>query len=377
MVRSTLIALFAIYFVMFMSLFHLSHTTSQLSAVAAATATPELVDEQIDRANALLQKGLTLYEMEQEIIRLSEQEVWLNDEIAKVEQLIPIQEQHVQHMKERAAKVLRSYHLRERDSLFLMVLSVSNMTETLAMLQFIQSLLHNDQTKLLDYQTALEDLEQLQERLVTTQDNLQQVKQKYIEQREALLVAQDEFTDELAQIDDADDIIEQLEQLTTAWQEKGLPAFRLFLEALAAAMENLPNIQTMYNNVISLRGTSILFQITDEQLTAFLREENELFNHLTFEFNEDGIVAFGEYDDMHLSLTGHYTIVLEPRNAMLFFIDKLEYNDFTLPQSTIEALEEDFKLGFYPDQISFFGLKLKATELQMEPGILRMTLRFN
>lgn len=352
-------------------------TVKAASLTATAMQSIDAIEDHIERTNALLQKGLTLYEMEQEIIRLSEQEALLAIGIKDVERQIPSQLERVAQMKERAAQVLRSYYLGERDNLLLMILSVNNLSEALAAFEFIQAIVRSDQQKMLDYQTALEELQHLQQQLTTAQSQLSELKGKLIAQRDDMLALQTDFETELEQHEDPSTILEQVEQLTFEWQDKGLPAFRLYFQALSAAMNQLSDIQSMFSDVISLRGTNIQFLMTDKQLNEFLMSQDALFENLIFQFHEGNIEANGHHEGMHLYVMGQFSLEDEPRNKMSFDIDELKYNDFTLPQSTIDALQEEFNLAFYPDQISFLGFKFKATELHMESGSLRVMLKFN
>lgn len=356
---------------------HPFHYAYAADEAAQAAPSHEAIEEHIARTNDLLQKGLTLYEMEQEIVRLGQQEALLALDIAAVERQIPLQQQRVAQMKERAAEVLRSYYLGERDNLLLMILSVSNLSEALAALEFVQAIVRSDHKKMLDYELALNELQSLQHELTATQTRLVELKGKLMTQRDAMVAMQTEFDRELDQHDDPAQVLEQVEQLTMEWQDKGLPAFRTYFRALADAMSNLSHIQTMFSDVISLRGTNIQFLITDDQLNEFLVSQDALFQNLQFQFHEGYIEADGDHDGMHLYIRGMFSLEQEPQNKMSFNIDELMYNDFILPPSTVDALEDEFNLAFYPDKISFLGFKFKATELHMESGSLRVMLKFN
>lgn len=376
--RKKLIILVALQCLLFFTLYHFSHGVAHAANDSRhPSQTIETIEDHIERTNALLQTGLTLFEMEQEIVRLAQQEALLANEMKDVEQQIPMQQERVELMKERAAQVLRSYYLGERDNLLLLVLSVSSFSEALAAFEFIQTIVRSDQKKMLDYQEALDSLQALQFQLTEAEAQLNELKGKLISQRDEMLAMQTDFEAELEQHDDAASILEQIEQLTKEWQDKGLPAFRIYFQALADAMNHLSDIQSMYSNVISFRGTNIQFLITDEQLNAFLVSQDDLFTNLQFHFQDGYIEAMGEHEGMHLYVKGQFSLEDEPRNKMSFHIDELQYNDFILPESTMVALEEEFNLAFYPDQISFLGFTFKATELHMEPDSLRVILKFN
>jgi hypothetical protein len=55
----------------------------------------------------------------------------------------------------------------------------------------------------------------------------------------------------------------------------------------------------------------------------------------------------------------------------MFHVDHVVFNGLELPDTTRQALEEDFDLGFYPQKIVSF---LHATEVSSADGILHVKL---
>lgn len=359
-----------VYFTLFMSVYH--HTfaanppgTEQLS---------ETLNVEIEQLKQLLQKGLTIHEMEQEIARLTSKEIDIMNEIKALERETVEQESLVAATKKQAGKVLRSYYLGERDSLWLLLLSLNSISEAIAALEFISTILSSDQKKLNDYYAAEQQLQHLLQLAKETQVNLQLVKQQFVEQRDAQLALQQELDRELEARPDGEQIKEQISQLTTNWEEEGLPVFRLYLQAFADAMEHLPEIQSMYSNVLSLKGANILLTMTDEQLNGFLASQDPILEHMTFQFNDDQVQAGGQHEGIQMMITGQFSLELEPDNVIRFTINELFYNDFVLPETTVAHLQEQFAFSFYPEHISFLGLTFKATELIVESGQLTVKL---
>src|SRR5690606_27082163 len=106
-------------------------------------------------------------------------------------------------------------------------------------------------------------------------------------------------------------------------------------------------------------------------LNTFLREQNELFNHFSFTFSDNIITAYGKKDDIEISVSGHYSVENEPVNGIIFHVDQLFFNGFALPDTTRQALEKEFDLGFYPQLIISF---LKANAIEMNDGELVIKL---
>lgn len=55
----------------------------------------------------------------------------------------------------------------------------------------------------------------------------------------------------------------------------------------------------------------------------------------------------------------------------MFHVDHVVFNGLELPDTTRQALEEEFDLGFYPARIVSF---LQATEVASSDGILHVKL---
>lgn len=82
----------------------------------------------------------------------------------------------------------------------------------------------------------------------------------------------------------------------------------------------------------------------------------------------------GQQGTMKLRVEGHYTLENEPKNAILFHVDRLVFNGLELPDTTRNKLEKDFDLGFYPQQLISY---VKATEVRTLAGMLEVKLELN
>lgn len=329
----------------------------------------------LDETRELLQKGLTIYEIDQEIIRLSAKEEQISLTVAKTEQNIIQQQALVEITKERAGRILRSYYMGERDSLLMLFFSMNNLSDALAVIEFVNMIFKSDQKTLDHYLTSYLELKNLHAELVDTQTSLQEIKQQFLIQRKTLVKLQDELDQALEDHPNENRLTTLIEELTLEWKNQGQPVFRSYLKALSEAMQQLSEIQTMHNNILSFKGTKIEFQITDTQLNEFLITKNRLFENFAFRFGDESIEAHGEQDDLSAVIKGHYSLENEEESVLRFHLDELVFNGFTLPDSTTIALEEEFDLGFYPERLSFLGFKLEATELHTESGQLKVILR--
>jgi hypothetical protein len=330
----------------------------------------------LEETRKLLQKGLNIYEIDQEVARLSAKEEQLAIEILKVEQDITANKELVAAAKTQAGDVLRAYYMGEKESLLALILSAKNLSEAMAVFEFVNIIFENDQKTLDQYLDVYRELKDMHAELLSAQIDLQEVKEQFLNQRQVLITLQEELDAELSVHPESERLAFLIQELTLKWENQGLPIFKNYFKALAKAMNQLPEIRAMHKNIVSMKGSTIQFQITDDQLNEFLISKDELFKDFAFEFTADKIEAVGKHNGMEVTIRGHYSLVQEPDNVIRFHVDELIYDGFTLPESTNRSLEEEFDLGFYPAQLEFLGLQLEATDVITESNKLRVLLKF-
>lgn len=337
-------------------------------------ASPSWADTALEETRKLLQKGLTIHEIDREIERLSRKEEQIGELIVLTEQRIEHQNQAVELKRNSAGKVLRSYYMGQRESLFLSLLSMDNLYDMLVALDFMQIVFKHDQRLLLSYKESYEQLKSLKQELLQTQDELHAVKHAFLEERAKLLELQDELETELAFLPEEDALLlrEEIRRLTAEWESKGIVLFRKYFSALASAMQELPEIIVANEGHLQMKGSTFIFQITDEQLNDFIRSRNDLFAHLAFHFDNDIITAAGEEDGTSIIIQGYYALVNEPVNKIEFHLQSLHYNGYELPESTGFDLEDQVDLAIYPDK---FNPPIEATGVAMEENKLIITLK--
>jgi hypothetical protein len=332
--------------------------------------------EKKDSAKPLLQKGLTIYEIDRELDRLKKEDAKITEQIAQTEQNAKKQDQKVQDTRKHAGQVLRAYYMGERDSLWMLLFSMKSFSDALKTFEYLNMIVQNDHRALSDFQQASDDLKALQNRLLASHKQLQQAQQDYAAQRERLVKLQEELDRELAANAQAREVMKQINDLNESWQLQGIPLFKKYFTALSEAMKSLPELVTKndkQHNYLTLVGFQATFQITDRELNDFLRSKNELFQNLTFRFTKDQLVADGKQDNIAVTIKGTYKLDKE-KNVISFHVDELIFNGFTLPDTTARALEKEVDLGFYPKNIASF---LEATEVKQEEGKLSIKLKMN
>jgi len=357
--RSWFILGFTLHFVIFAAWWP-SHAAL---AEEASPAVPEEIRE-------LLSKGLTIYEIDQELLRLDDKEVQLTDDIKQVTVQAADQAVIVDAKRAQAGKILRSYYKGKRDHLWLLVLNADSFYEALQTYYYLSRIFEHEQRILQAHADAYRQLQDLLARLELDRSTLRAVRQAYIAQRDRLIALQEELDRELAAREDGDTVQEAIDALTHIWETKGLPVFKHYFNELARAIGKLPE-EIIANGNMKLKNGRFVMTITDTALTDFFRAYNpEDFEHFTFSFAEDDFTAYGAKDDTAISIKGYYELD-EKTNTIVFQLTRLVYNGYELPDTTIHALQDQFDLNFYPDLLDM-PIKVQAQEVVIEDGELRI-----
>ncbi|MCR8634989.1 hypothetical protein [Paenibacillus radicis (ex Xue et al. 2023)] len=333
-----------------------------------------------EETKLLLQKSLTVFEVDQELARIEKQEKSLILQLASAEQELKAQQALSVDTKRHAAKVLRAYYMGDRDSLWMLLFSISSFKDALTTFDYLQMIVRNDRESLKRYTDNQKQLQELSKSLTTSKTALLQTKDRYIAQREKLILLQKQLDEDVAKHSEAAEILQQMTNLTVQWQNKGIPLFKMYFQALAQAMKQLPEIisdsKDGKNNHLIVNGFQYTFQITDQELNSFLRSKNELFRNMTFRFTDSQVITTGTQDGMEVLIKGKYELAVkdEPKGKTFvrFRIEQLQFNGFDLPATTIDAMEKEIDLGIYPQSIASF---LLVTGVKLEEGKLSLMLK--
>jgi peptidoglycan hydrolase CwlO-like protein len=333
-------------------------------------------NSQTGGADALVQKGLTIAEIDRELERLKREDAGLTARIAESEAKLAAQDKLAADKRRHAGQVLRAYYMGERDSLWVLLFSLHSFRDILKTFEYLSMILAGDHRKLADYTAAMNELKRLQNELVDAQARLRQTEADYLAQRDRLQKLQDELDRQLAGNAEAQTVMKRIESVTAEWQQRGIPLFRKYFDALAEAMKGLPELATASpdgKTRLTLDGLNATFSITDADLNDFLRSRNPLFRDLAFRFVKDGVTAEGKSDGMTLSLQGAYE--LDPAQKTIgFHVLKLTFNGYELPDTTVRDLERQVDLSFNPKTLVSF---LEPTEVRQEEGKLTVRMKLN
>ncbi|CAM4144639.1 hypothetical protein L1N85_12945 [Paenibacillus alkaliterrae] len=333
-----------------------------------ASAEPLAVEDDI---HTLLENSLSIVEIDKEIERIQEQKEQLMLSMNDTERQLALQEQLVSDKQDEAGSVLRAYYTGERDFLFTALLSFDSLSEWFQMMDYAEFILTHDKHTLNTYVEQYRKVKDGYNRLESRNEELKAVERQLLAQRSRVLALEQQLDEQLAGRSDAEKLRLLMNELTSFWESAGIDEVKQYFRALSEAMQKLPGWVQENKQLLEIKGFQYTITVPEKDLNTFLREQNDIFNHFSFQFSDGKVTAQGMRDNMEIRITGHYTVENEPKNSILFHVDELLFNGFTLPDTTRQALEEEFDLGFYPDLIVSF---LKANAVSMKDGELTIQL---
>ncbi|WP_337039283.1 hypothetical protein [Paenibacillus illinoisensis] len=324
-----------------------------------------------EETREILQKSLSIVEIDHEIERIAVRQKELNQQQEELKVQLQEQEDQIHIQQDRAGAVVRSYYTGERDSLLMTVLGARSFKDLFILFDYYQIIIGRDQAVLSKYQDRYRTMQETSTKISQTTAELEELKTNLVSQRERVVALQKEVDGQVSASGNPAAIQKLMEELTIYWENVGIYEVKRYFRALAAAMQNLPQFIQDQNGGISTTGTAYTIRIGQDDLNQFLREQNPIFEDFAFQFDEDRITASGQRDQLQLSIEGHYTVENEPQNSIRFHVDKLVFNQLELPDTTRRMLEKEFDLGFYPQKILSF---VKATDVSTSKGVLEVKL---
>ncbi|MFD0962163.1 coiled-coil domain-containing protein [Paenibacillus chungangensis] len=324
-----------------------------------------------DDVRVLLEKSLSVVEIDREIETIKQQQKVLEQSMKLAQDELKKQENDIEAKRNDAGKVLRAYYMGERDMLYAALLSSKSWTTFFSIIDYIDIIISKDKHTLHSYIDQYRRMQESYRELEDRETELAGVEQRLLQQRERVLALEAQLEDELQGRTDADRIRLLMEELTRSWEEEGLAKVQEYFQALASAMQKLPGWISDNKDMLDNQGFQYTITVSEAELNDFLQEQDERFKHFSFQFLDGSVTAYGNKDGMEITVTGHYTVEDEPVNGIMFHVDKLIYNGFSLPDTTRRSLEEEFDLGFYPQLILSF---LKAKDVEATDGKLTIKL---
>lgn len=322
----------------------------------------------------ILQDSLSIVEIDHEIERISQEQHTLLQRQQELRSNLTVQQEQMTIQRKRAGSVLRSYYMGERDKLLSVVLGAKSIRQLLSLYDYYLLLISHDQDVLQEYESNYQSMRKTEQQVTQASMELETVKTNLLAQRKRIVLLQSRVNDGVNASNDPDTLRKLIGEMTAYWENVGVYEVNKHFKALAQAMQDLPQFIQQQQGAMVTNGKVITISIREEDFNRFLKSENELFNHFNFTFAQDRIVVEGQQGTMKLRVEGHYTVENEPKNAILFHVDRLVFNGLELPDTTRNKLEKDFDLGFYPQQLISY---VRAKEVRTLAGMLEVKLELN
>lgn len=325
-------------------------------------------------SNQILQDSLSIIEIDHEIERISLEQETLIQHQQELRSKLTTQQEQITLQRDRAGSVLRSYYMGERDKLLSVVLGAKNLKQLLSLYEYYLLLINHDQDVLQEYESNVQTMRRTEQQITQASLELETVKTNLLKQRKRIVILQSRVNESVNVSKDPNTLRKLISEMTAYWENVGVYEVKKHFKALAQAMQDLPQFIQKQQGAMITNGKTITINIREEDFNRFLKSENELFNNFNFTFKQDRIVVDGQQGTMKLKVEGHYSIENEPQNAILFHVDRLVFNGLELPDTTRNKLENDFDLGFYPQQLISY---VKATEVHTLAGTLEVKLELS
>lgn len=334
-----------------------------------AAPTVSGMDEETRR---LLEKSLSVVEIDREIERISGLREATQDEMAKTGKRLAEQEIAIAAQRERAGRVLRSYYMGQKDAMWSALLNSKSLKELLLTWEMMDLVVRSDRETMDRYDKEYKSIRQGYETLSRNRTELARVESDLRAQRERVIALRKELDEALTASGEAEKLGRLMDEMEAYWRNVGLYEVKQHFNSLAKAMNKLPEWIQEHPDTLKTSGLKTTLTITDEQLNEFLRSQDERLKQFAIAFDTDVLKVEGSNGDIQVGIEGHYTVENEPQNAIVFHIDKLVFNGLELPDTTRADLEREFDLGFYPQQLIKY---IKADSVSLEPGQLVVRLR--
>jgi peptidoglycan hydrolase CwlO-like protein len=325
-----------------------------------------------EETRKLLEKSLSIVEIDREIARISGQKGETQNSIEQSENQLALQEIAIAVQREKAGRVLRSYYMGYKDFWLYSLLSSHSLSDLIRVWDIMDMIVQSDHQTMDHYNNDYKKLIKGYDQLKHNKDELAAVEQQLIAQRERIISLQKELDGALAASGDQQMLLRLMEELQVYWKNAGLYEVKQHFKALAEAMKKLPEYIKKTPGIIQTSGLKTKLTITDDQLNEFLRQENSRFDHFSFTFTKGLLTMEGNNSDIQVKIQGRYTVEEQPENAIRFHVDALIFNGLNLPDTTRADLEREFDLGFYPQKLIKF---VKAQSVLLEDGKLIVQLK--
>ncbi|WP_046214740.1 hypothetical protein [Paenibacillus wulumuqiensis] len=353
-----------------------SLTTAIMAPSAMVNAAPSIESAaQLDpQTRQLLEDSLSVNELDQEIQRIGQEEQTARTKYEQLEQQAVTSQQQLSDAKLQSDKILVAYYTGEREQLRNAFWAAGSISGVIAFYEYYKMILDHDQKIMADYRSRYEQIQSIRSDLLRTSAELTDIGDRLKQQRQRVASLQTRIHSGLASSSEPETARQLIEEMNAYWENIGLYEVKNYFRALAQSMQQFPDFLQSQPGAIRINGRQYTIVIEQKQLNDFLHHTAGLPDSLQFNFEQDRLVVTGQEGQLSLEIIGHYEIENTTQNVMRFRVDQLVFNGLRLPDTTCAMLENEFDLGFYPEQIIPY---LKATSVAIVPQSMNVQLELS
>lgn len=291
-----------------------------------------------DEEQAVLEKSLSIIEIDREIARIEIRQKDTERSILMLSQQLTEKDEQITVSREQAGIRIKAYYMGEQETLLSALLSADSLRDFLSVLDYYQLITERDRDILDSYRSEYTVLKKTKDKLDALSLELSKMRASLLHQRERVATLQQSVDSTLNASTDPEKLKAMIEELTTYWENVGLHEVRRYFRALSTAMSEFPDFLSNHkDSLVSVKGGYTLI-IREEDLNNFLHEKQEMLSNMSFKFNESKIVVQGHREGFDLKVEGHYTVENQPKNSITFHVDQLVFNGLALPDTTCQEL---------------------------------------
>lgn len=321
-----------------------------------------------DDTHQMVENQLLIYELKRDLLHTEIEIQEIEKRIPEIQQELKENKEKLRKREEHAADLLRIMQERGKTFWWEFIFSADGIGDFFHRLYAFQIITSNEADILTTYYENLEKVNSLLLLVENEKRELVSLQNDYSKKLIMLGVSEEELAKEIQSYQDPEFIKKYVSDVLDKWEHVGIDTFSFFFKELSKAMLFLPE-QLSSDNIKNLSLFKVQITITEKELNSFLKKQNSLFSQSSFSFDQQYMIVQGKHNDVQLYLKGSFEVT-DNRNLQ-FFISELKFDEFSLPEATIEQLEKEFDLGFYP---SYFYESAKVTSFDLSDGSLKMII---
>lgn len=334
---------------------------------------PKFDEKRIKELQHLLQRSLSITEIDRALVRIADEENVLKAQQASLQREINFQTIEMNKLRDKVGIILRQYDQGIKLPFWVLLLQANGMSfqEWIAWYEYLDLMVKHDMETVKRFSDAQKALAKKQDEMRQAELALQDARSNYLIQKANVTALQKALDAELSRMKDAKELMLYFRQISARWLSVGLPQFRMYLTKIAVAMENIGAL--IGGDTLSFEREGTVFRLDDKRFNRFLRGRNADLANLNFIFEENLLKVDGIVDEQHIFMEGDFEIINQPKNGMRWNLHRIRYMGVELPLTTVQEMQETFGFTFFPSE---YGVSLTLKTIEVQDRNLKIVIEF-